>query len=91
MACRLYLSMTPESLVASMLEPEDFGTYLAVGTEKRSRGPAMFFDLKEGFSSDYFDLSTLPERCVPHADGQPKHFVYYSVYRVPRARARRRD
>ncbi len=30
----LYLSMTPESLVASMLPPEQFGNYLAVGTRK---------------------------------------------------------
>jgi len=42
----------------------------------------MFFDLKEGFESDYFDLSGAAERCVPHPDGLPKHSVYLSIYRV---------
>jgi hypothetical protein len=78
----LYLLMTPEALVASMLPPSEFGTYLAVGTKKRSRGPAMYFDLKSGFQSDRFDLSSLPDRCVRHPDGQPKCSVYIGIYRV---------
>ena len=78
----MYLSMIPESLVASMLPPEEFGTYLATGTRKRPHGAAMFFQINEGFTSDYFDLSDLPRRCVPHADAQPKHSVYLGIYRV---------
>jgi len=78
----LYLSMVPESLVASMLPPEEFGRYLAVGTRKQSRGQAMFFDLKDSFTSSDFDLSVIAERCVPHADGQPKHSLYLAIYRV---------
>ena len=30
----LYFSMSPESLVASQLPPEEFGRYLAIGTKK---------------------------------------------------------
>lgn len=82
MTTYLYLSMIPESLVASMLPPKEFGVYLATGTQKRSSGQAMFFDLKENFQSEYFDLSGLAQRCVPHPDGQPKHSVYVSIYRV---------
>jgi len=82
MSIHLYLSMTPESLVASMLPPEAFGNYLAVGTKKRMAGRAMFFDLEPDFRSDYFDLATVPERCTPHPDGQPKHSVYLGIYRV---------
>ena len=48
----LYLSMTPESLVASMLPPDEFGAYLATGTRKRPQGKAMFFDIKPGFVSE---------------------------------------
>jgi hypothetical protein len=81
MACHLYLSMIPEALVASMLPPEDFGRYLAVGTKKRSRGPAMFFDLSE-FESEAFDFEDADERCVPHPDGEPKHSLYLGIYRV---------
>ena len=82
MATYLYLCMTPESLVASMLPPEEFGTYLAVGTKKRTRGQAIFFELASGFTSDYFDLSNIDGRCVAHPDGEPKHSVYLAIYRV---------
>ena len=78
----LYLSMTPEALVASMLEPEAFGTYLATGTRKRTHGRAMFFDLNPDMQSEYFDLAHIRERCVPHPDGAPKHSVYLAIYRV---------
>jgi hypothetical protein len=78
----LYLSMTPEALIASMLPPTAFGIYLAVGTKKRSHGQAMYFDLKSDFRSDYFDLASIADRCVRHPDSQPKHSVYISIYRV---------
>ena len=78
----LYFSTTPEALVASMLPPHEFGTYLAVGTKKRSRAPAMYFDLKPGFESDFFDLSRLETECVPHPDGTPKRSLYLGIYRV---------
>ncbi len=82
MAVHLYLSMIPEALIASMLPPLDFGVYYAVGTEKKSRGQAQFFSVDRNFSSDYFPMSEIDTRCVPRADGQPKHSVYLSVYRV---------
>jgi len=78
----LYLSLIPEALVASMLPPEEFGRYLAVGTHKRSLGAAMFFSLKPEFRSDFFDWSVIERQCVPHADGSPKHTAYMGVYRV---------
>ncbi len=80
--CHLYLSVIPESLVASMLPPKEFGAYLATGTRKRPHGQAMYFRLKDGFQSDYFDIGGLGDRCVPHPDGQPKHSVYLAIYRV---------
>ncbi len=78
----LYLSLIPESLVASMLPPEEFGAYLATGTRKRPHGRAMFFQIAPDFQSDYFDLASADRRCVPHPDGQPKHSVYLSIYRA---------
>lgn len=79
---RLYLSLIPESLVASMLEPEDFGRYLAVGSQKRSSSPAIFFELDPGFPGDFFNMDIVAERCVPHDDGSPKHSLYLGIYRV---------
>ncbi|HTX73849.1 MAG TPA: hypothetical protein VMC79_13545 [Rectinemataceae bacterium] len=78
----LYLSLEPEALVASMLAPEEFGAYMATGTLKQTSGQAMFFTLKQDFASDYFKLSDIKERCVPHDDGRPKHSVYLGIYRV---------
>ncbi len=82
MAVYLYLNMLPEALIASMLPPHEFGTYMAVGTEKKSRGQAKFFSVDRNFASDYFPLSEIERRCVPHADGKPKHSLYLSIYRV---------
>ncbi len=77
-----YLSLLPESLVVSMLPGAEFGTYLAVGTKKRPRERAMYFELKDDFENAFFDLSKAEQACVTHSDGQPKHSVYASIYRV---------
>jgi len=82
MAVNLYLSLIPEALIASMLSPEEFGAYYAVGSEKRSRGQAIFFELDPKFRSDAFRIEEGIQRCVPHDDGSPKRSIYISVYRV---------
>ncbi len=78
----VYLSLFPESLVVSMLEPKHFGTYLAVGTKKRASEHAIYFDVTGNIKSDYFQLDKALKDCQPHSDGQPKHSVYVSTYRV---------
>jgi len=82
MAHYTYLSVIPESLVVSMLPPSEFGSYLAVGTKKRAREQAIYFELKSDFESKYFDMKKAIQRCTPHEDGRPKHSVYVSTYRV---------
>lgn len=71
-----------EALVASHLEPEAFGRYMAVGSEKLSRGNVMFFEVDGNLSHDWFRLDDIAERCAPHPDGSPKRSKYVSVYRV---------
>lgn len=78
----LYLSLIPEALIASMLTPEEFGVYYAVGTAKKARGQAVFFEVDPGFRHDYFRIEEGFQRCVPHEDGRPKASIYISVYRV---------
>jgi hypothetical protein len=78
----LYMTAFPEALVASMLPPEDFCKYLAVGTEKRAHEHAILFQISSDLKSDYFKLSDIPRKCVPHADGSPKNSLYISIYRV---------
>jgi hypothetical protein len=65
-----------------MLPAQEFGSYLAVGTKKRANEQAMYFELSNEFESDYFDLQGAIQLCQPHEDGQPKHSVYVSTYRV---------
>jgi hypothetical protein len=74
--------MAPEALIASMLTPEEFGVYYAVGTAKKSRGQAVFFEVDPNFRHDYFRIEEGIRRCVPHEDGSPKASIYVSVYRV---------
>ena len=82
MAIHLYLSMIPEALIASMLTPEEFGVYYAVGAKKKARGQAIFFEIDPNFRHEFFDIEEGMRRCVPHEDGTPKRSIYISVYRV---------
>jgi len=72
----------PEALIVSMLTPEEFGVYYAVGSLKKSRGQAIFFEIDPDFRSDEFQIEEALKRCVPHEDGTPKRSLYVSVYRV---------
>jgi len=78
----LYLSLVPEALIASMLSPEEFGNYYAVGTKKKSSGQAIFFEVDPDFRSKFLRIEEGISRCVPHDDGTPKASIYISVYRV---------
>ena len=82
MAQHLYLSFLPEALIFSMLSPEEFGKYLAIGAKKQSRAHAMFFSVDPSVEVPGVDIAAARERCVAHADGSPRHSVYASVYRA---------
>jgi hypothetical protein len=78
----IYLSITPEALIGSMLPPKDFGAYLATGTRKRNKGQAIFFEIDLESIKDIIDLKYLNQRCVSKPDGSPKHTVYLAVYKA---------
>jgi len=78
----IYLSITPEALIASMIPPEEFGAYLATGTKKRNKGQAIFFEVDLDQIKHLIDMENLNRRCVRQPDGSPKHSVYLSVYKV---------
>jgi hypothetical protein len=78
----VYLTCTPEALVASMLPPEGFGMYLSTGTKKRNKSQTIFFEVDLTMIEDLIDMESLNKRCVPKEDGSPKSSVYLSVYRV---------
>jgi hypothetical protein len=78
----IYLTATPEALIASMLPPEEFGAYLSTGTKKRNKGQALFFEVDLAQIEKLIDMNSLNKRCVPKPDGKPKSSVYLSVYKV---------
>jgi len=78
----VYLTSTPEALVASMLPPEGFGMYLSTGTKKRNKGQTIFFEVDLGKIESFIDINSLNKRCVAKEDGSPKSSVYLSVYRT---------
>lgn len=82
MESHLYLSVMPEALIASHLDPEQFGFYYATGSQKKGRSMAMFFELDTDYRHEYFDMEAGFRRLVPHEDGAPKRSVYIAVYRV---------
>ena len=82
MKIHLYLSLNPEALVASHLPPEEFGAYLAVGTQKYSSGQAMFFEVDPKVRSDFPPFQNIEARCLPHLDGSPRRSTYLAIYRV---------
>lgn len=78
----IYLTATPEALIASMLPPEKFGEYLSTGTKKMNKGQAIFFEVDLSQIENLIDMESLNRRCVVKADGLPKNSVYLSVYKV---------
>lgn len=78
----IYLTSTPEALVASMLPPEGFGLYLSTGTKKRNKGQTIFFEVDLDKIENIIDIDSLNRRCVAKEDGSPKSSVYLSVYRA---------
>ena len=77
----VYLCATPEALIASQLPPAEFGNYLAVGTRKRIRGQAIFFEVDMDRMTS-MPVEYLKKRLVPYENGEPKRSVYLSIYRV---------
>jgi len=76
------LAYPMEALVASMLPPDEFASYLALGTRKIARGKVIFLEVRPGFASDRFDWAKARRECVPDSAGRPKSSVYLGVYRV---------
>ncbi len=77
-----YFTVFPmEGLVASQLEPEYFGSYMATGSKKGAAEKIIFCELTEEFG-DYFNWEYAHENCVPHPNGDPKNSLYLAVYRV---------
>jgi hypothetical protein len=77
-----YVTLFPtEALIASMLTPEQFGAYMATGYKSGSHEQLIFVRLNGEFGNE-FDWAYARKNTIPHEDGQPKHSLYLSIYRV---------
>ena len=75
----LYLSLIPEALVASHLPPGEYGSYLALGSKKRSHGQGIFFKLKDDYASERLDAYPGIEEL---RNGRLRRSAYLGIHRV---------
>lgn len=79
----LYAIMYPNhSLVASQLEPAEFGKHYSVGSARYYTGKMLFAEVDLAFRNPYFDVDRYLDLTVEHPDGSPKHTKFISSYRV---------
>lgn len=79
----LYLSVIPQGLIASMLDPEAFGHFYSVGAQVHSQGESIFFEVdRNKLPQGEFPVELIEQRCVRKPDGSPKKSVYLGIYRV---------
>lgn len=83
MQVRFYLMChRVEALVASQLEPEAFGAYMATGNNKQTSGEVLFIEIDPSKIPDgWFDLERARNECK-RLDGTPKRSKYVAIYRV---------
>ncbi len=80
---RLYQILYPNnSLVASQLNPEQFGKHYQVGTSRHYVGKVIFAEVDTDFRNDFFNIEEGFAEVYPHEDGRPKATKFISSYRV---------
>lgn len=79
----LYAIMHPNpSLVASQLEPLEFGRQYSVGTKRYYQGKLLFIEVDLNFRHEYFPIDEYLAKTVTKPDGSPKRTKIISSYRV---------
>ncbi len=79
----LYAIMHPNpSLVASQLEPLEFGKQYSVGTKRYYQGKLLFIEVDPSFRHEYFPIDEYLAKTVAKPDGSPKRTKIISSYRV---------
>ncbi len=79
----LYSIIYPtHALIASQLNPTDFGKHYAVGSAKHFNGKVVFVEVDTSLESEYLSLPEIWAEVRPHEDGTPKRTKFVSNYRV---------
>lgn len=79
----LYMIVFPiNALVASQLEPEQFGEYYTLGSAKHYSGKVIFAEIDFNFRNDYFNIDYYLDLTVVHENGEPKKTKFIKSYKV---------
>ncbi len=79
----LYLILYPnEALVASQLEPDEFGKHYSVGSPKHYKGKVIFAEVDINYRNDYFQIDEYLKRTESGVPGIPKKTKFIKSYRV---------
>lgn len=79
----LYMIVFPiNALVASQLNPKDFGVHYITGGAKHFSGKMIFAELDINFRNEVFEIDKYLEDTVPHEDGSPKKTKFIRSYGV---------
>jgi hypothetical protein len=79
----LYMIVFPiNALVASQLEPEQFGEHYTTGSAKHFSGKVIFAELNNTFRNDHFEIERYLNETVAHEDGSPKKTKFIKSYNV---------
>ncbi|MFA6030373.1 MAG: hypothetical protein WC969_11005 [Elusimicrobiota bacterium] len=80
---RLYMTVHPtNALVASQLDPAQFGEHYTIGSAKHHEGKVLFTELDPTFRDPYFNIDHYLAQTKPHPDGSPKKTKYICSYGV---------
>jgi len=79
----LYMIVFPiNALVASQLEPKEFGEHYTTGGFKHFSGKMIFAEIDINFRDDYFEIDKYLDLTVPYEDGSPKKTKFIKSYAV---------
>jgi hypothetical protein len=79
----LYVIMSPNyALVASQLEPHDFGRHYTTGSSRFYNGTVIFAEIDNTYRHEFFAIDELLKEVKPAPDGTPKRTKFIATYRV---------
>ena len=79
----LYVIMSPNyALVASQLDPKDFGRHYSTGSSRFFDGTVVFAEIDNTYRNDFFRIDELLKDVKTSPDGTPKRTKFIATYRV---------
>ncbi|MCF6269513.1 MAG: hypothetical protein L3J41_07375 [Melioribacteraceae bacterium] len=79
----LYMIVYPiNALVASQLEPDQFGEHYTIGGAKHYSGKVIFAELDPNYRNESFEIEKYLDMTVTHEDGSPKKTKFIKSYGV---------